>query len=106
MSIGSNIKYYRSILGISQSELARRIGKTSGAVSQYESDTVTPRMPILERIADTLDVPSYKLLGTAPAYEYAVMRIDVTHDEEDLVELFRTLPKEKQEQLLRIARTL
>lgn len=106
MSLGSNIRYYREILGMSQSELARRIGKTPGAISQYEADKVHPRMPILETIADALDVPTYRLLGTVPETVYAVIRMDVSTDEEDLVELYRAMEPEKREQLLRIARTL
>lgn len=106
--IGRNIRKYREAAGMSQVALAKKIGKTSSAVSQYEAGDIAPRLPVMNAIADALGVTRYDLLrGTyEERYEYASIRIDVTQDEEELIGVFRSMPADKREQLMRIARSL
>jgi transcriptional regulator with XRE-family HTH domain len=46
----------RRRVGMSQAELAEKIGKTPGAVGNYESGTRIPRLPTLRKIAKVLGV--------------------------------------------------
>lgn len=107
--IGENIRYYRERLGISQAELARRLGKTSGAISQYESGINIPRMPVIERMADIFGCRSKDIFEP----DLAILSADeilhtyqLTYDEVVFIEKMRAMPKEKREQLMRIADTL
>ena len=107
--IGENIRYYREKLGISQSELARRIGKTPGAISQYESGVNVPRMPYIEKMADIFgcrvsDIfePNTGLLNA----EDMLHTYQLTYDEVLFIEKLRAMPQEKRDQLFRIAGTL
>ena len=107
--IGENIRHYREKIGISQSELARRIGKTPGAISQYEAGVNVPRMPIVEKMADVLgcrvsDIfePDMGLLDA----EDVLHTYQLTYDEVLFIEKVRAKPQEKREQLFRIAGTL
>ncbi|MSS17046.1 helix-turn-helix domain-containing protein [Sodaliphilus pleomorphus] len=48
--------------GISQTELANRLGKTFNMVNMYASNKVQPPIPVLYRIADILNVDVRELL--------------------------------------------
>ena len=48
--------------GISQSELARRLGKTFNMVNLYASNKVQPPLPVLYRIAEIVNVDVRELL--------------------------------------------
>ena len=107
--IGENIRYYRERLGISQSELGRRVGKVPSAISQYESGVNVPSMPVVEKMAELFgcrvsDIfePDLALL----AAEESLHTYELTYDEVLFIEKMRAMPKEKREQLIRIAGTL
>ena len=65
-SIGENIRKIRKEKSISQSELARMVGKTRSAISQYESGTIVPRMGVIEHMAVALDVSSIAMRSFGP----------------------------------------
>lgn len=48
--------------GISQTELANRLGKTFNMVNMYATNKVQPPIPVLYQIADILDVDVRELL--------------------------------------------
>lgn len=64
MTIGDRIKYYRLTAGLTQQELADKIGVKLAAVSKYELGTVD-NLPIarVERIADALGVTGGQIMG-------------------------------------------
>lgn len=66
MSIGSQIKKLREEQGLSQEALGNLLGKTRSAVSQYESDTIVPRMGVIEELAHIFHVDKATLID-APA---------------------------------------
>ena len=101
-TIGDNIKYFREKAGISQSELARRIDRVPSLISQFESGKATPSWGTMEDIAHALFVRRVDLMD-GPRVEYAVVSTDL---EAEMLNTFRRLDKEKQEQLVRIARSL
>lgn len=55
-AIGSNIRMVRETTGISQTELANRVGSNKSAISRYENGTQTPSLNTLMRMADAMDV--------------------------------------------------
>ncbi len=61
MSIGENIKKYRKEKGLTQKELADKIGKDFSTVQKYELNISQPPIDVLNRIADTLDIDVSKL---------------------------------------------
>lgn len=54
MSIGQRIKEVRTQLGITQAQLARRIGTTTQNISQYERNIRNPKFATLQKIASAL----------------------------------------------------
>lgn len=63
-SPGAKIKYLRSLTGMSQEELGRRIGVQRAAINKYEKETVT-NIPIktIEKIAQVFDVSPTFIVG-------------------------------------------
>lgn len=60
--IGKNLKYYRLSAGLSQDELANRLGITKMAISNYENDKRDVDSKMLIKIADVLNVKATNLL--------------------------------------------
>lgn len=58
----NRIKEALEARGISQTELANRLGKTFNMVNMYASNKVQPPIPVLYRIADILNVDVRDLL--------------------------------------------
>ena len=63
MGLGENIRKYREMAGLDQGQLASKLDRTNGAVSQWESGRSTPRMPTLHKLADVLNVTVSDLMG-------------------------------------------
>ncbi len=63
MLIAEKIKKRREQIGLSQSELARRIGKTPNYICQLEKDVLTPSLKTFIKIAQELNVTVNFLLS-------------------------------------------
>lgn len=61
--IGSRIRKRRKQLGISQKELAEKIGVSNGRVSNWEQGLNRPDADLLAVICEALDVSPSSLLG-------------------------------------------
>lgn len=63
-SLGTRIKYLRSIMQMSQDELGRRVGVQRAAINKYEKGTVE-NIPLktIEKIAEAFEVSPTYLLG-------------------------------------------
>ena len=59
--IGIGIKNARLSVGITQAELARRLGVTPQAISQYERGEKKPKIETIKKIADALGVSWFHL---------------------------------------------
>lgn len=58
----NRIKQELESKGISQTELANRLGKTFNMVNLYATNKVQPPVPVLYRIADILNIDVRDLL--------------------------------------------
>lgn len=96
-SIAENIKRLRESRGWSKAELARMIGKSRAAISQYESGVATPRMGVIEDLAQVFGVNKRDIIESRIEYAVVDMRID---DEIELVELYRKLSTQAKHALL------
>lgn len=63
MGLAEKIRDGRDRLGMTQAELAQKLGLTYSAVSQWEKGRAVPRMKVLHQLADLFDVPVSELLG-------------------------------------------
>ena len=63
---GPKIKAARKSAGISQAELAERIGVPYQSIGQWERNERNPKIETLQRIADALSIPVYQLFGPEP----------------------------------------
>lgn len=57
------IKEARERKGLSQTELAERLGVTKATVSGYETGASSPTVSTLQKIAKALDIPLKIILG-------------------------------------------
>lgn len=62
MPIMNRIKEALKTKGVSQTELANRLGKTFNMVNLYASNKVQPPIPVLYQIADILKMDVRELL--------------------------------------------
>lgn len=60
-TIGDKIKEYRKQLGLTQVQIAKRLGITQGTLALYETGKRHPKIETVNRIADALCVSSSKL---------------------------------------------
>jgi transcriptional regulator with XRE-family HTH domain len=63
MKLGRELAARRRDAGLTQAELARRIGTTQAAISKIESGRVLPGLPLIERIARATGRPIQLTLG-------------------------------------------
>ena len=56
-SIGERIRHTRKTRGLSQADLAKRIGVSQPAIANWESGLHDPRRVVLAKLADVLDAP-------------------------------------------------
>ncbi len=61
--IGSNIKKYRKIKGLTQVKLSELLGKTPLTIQRYESGKITVPIDVLDQIANELDTTYLELIG-------------------------------------------
>lgn len=66
-TLGARLKRIRTEKGITQVELAKRLGSIQAVVSSYECGKAHPNHETLARMAQALGVSTDYLLGIAPA---------------------------------------
>ena len=96
-TIGENIKKLREKNGMSQSELAAKIGKSRTAVWQYERGDTIPRMGAIEEMARVFGVKKSAIIENRTEYGFLNLATD---DERELIELYRQMSDKAQHALL------
>ena len=65
-SIGSKISFYRKAKGMTQEELAQRLGVSAQAVSKWENDVACPDIQLLVPLAKIFHITTDELLSAEP----------------------------------------
>jgi len=93
MGVGKRIREARIALGMTQRELAGRIGVSPGAVGNYEAETNHPKEPVMYALLNVLGVDANYLFQDAmkAAQEDGNRRFDVSFDERMHIEKYRRL---------------
>ena len=97
--LNQQIRTLRSVRGMSQVELARRLGVTKQSVSNWENDNIQPSIEMLKKLANIFSVSTDYLLGLEKEEFIDVSGLPpgvVTHLRQ-VVEDFRILKKEAEE---------
>lgn len=63
MGIGENIRWLRERQGLSQAELAKRLGMTQQAIDSWERSLANPRKTVIDKLATIFDVSTDYLFG-------------------------------------------
>lgn len=97
--IGSRIKEMRTMLNVSQRELAETIDLSSGAISSIEAGARNPPFEAFMKICELAHKASFNLEWLLfndgePLKPADEVRIRLTEDESDLVEMYNLLGKE------------
>jgi len=93
MTIGERIKNLRISAGLTQEELAQRIGVKKQNISRYENGRVEPNIRTAKKIADALGVTIEEMaVGVS-----VLPPLTLTPDETQLVTDYRSLTRPGQE---------
>lgn len=63
MHVGENIRKLRRKKGLTQAELANKMGVSQQMVNQYENGKLNPKLETAKKIASALEVPVLELLS-------------------------------------------
>lgn len=63
MRVNDKIREARKKAGITQKQLAKKLGVSSAMIAQYETGKRNPKMQTLEKIANALEIPVSDLYG-------------------------------------------
>lgn len=88
MGISKRIKEAREMMGLTQKELADRLGVTASAVTNYENGTSHPKEPVLLKMLEILPVDANFLFQDDIK---SPKREGYTHQEKLLIKKYRTL---------------
>lgn len=103
-AFGARLAAARKHRGLTQRELADRIGITREMIGYYERRAANPSVGFIERAAEALDVPVTELVGRAPTSTRAkrgpVSVLDARIDE------VKKLPRKEQEFVMKFLETV
>lgn len=94
--IAENIKKYRKIAGINQKELAKALGVSPPAVSNWESGANSIEIDTLVRVCRILKVSVNDMLG------FSESEFSISPQEEELVKAFRRCTRERKDIILEL----
>lgn len=89
MSFGDNLKYYRSLLGLTQQQVADSLEIQKATYSGYETGRREPDVEKIKALAELFSVSGDDLLGTKFSDK---ARSNITQDEFRHLEKYRRLP--------------
>ncbi len=96
MSIGSRMKARREELGMTQTQLAEKIGVTKGAIGNYETDANSPKASMMYKIFEALQCDANYLYQDDMFDAASVM---LPKDEREMLRLYNQLNQEGKEKL-------
>lgn len=90
-AVGATIRRYRELLGLTQPDLAKQVGKGVQQIHRYEAGKTEVPMYMLQSIADVLGITLTRLIRESE--DEFRRRSPEFSDEEPLVSEFRTAPQ-------------
>ncbi len=84
-----NLKLYRNLLGMTQTDLAMSAGITRSAVNNYESAKSEPNFEVLCKFASILGVDIDDLITNSNKIPEFTRRALITEDERFLLDIYR-----------------
>ena len=89
-NIGTRIKKIRLLRGLSQAELAEKIGLTYDRIQKYESGTRKPKEPLTKAIAEALGVQEETLIDPKSNTAIGIIRFLLETEEAFCLKLEKT----------------
>ena len=83
LTLGKRIIANRKRLGLTQDQLAEKLGLTAQAVSKWENDLSCPDISILPKLADIFNITTDELLGREaplPVCDTTVVSDEADHE--------------------------
>lgn len=99
--IGKRLKEARKIKGLTQKDIAERVGVSLSTVKKWEADTIDPNTDKLITLALALNVSTDYLFGRGTSPDLVL-----TEDTEKLLEIVESLPPKQREALRQYAEFL
>ena len=107
VTIGENIRKYRKAKGLTQTELAEKLGTTQFVITNYERGRNNPTAAKLPEIAKALDVGLDQLYGLkSEDRKTEEKEVSGKRREAQIQKIFRELPPAKQRAVLEHAKGL
>ena len=92
-SFGKTLRALRKKSGLTQEELAYRVGLTSRTIVRWETDNGTPNLDAIKRLAEVLHVSEQQLLSPDREASRWVLSIKVAQDfTEEVIDLSKGIP--------------
>lgn len=98
MNIGTNIKAIRKSRGLTQEEVAERMGLVKATISSWETGRTRPNMSKLEELCEALNCQKSDIVGKD---KIAVTR-QLTPEEWDIVVEYRNADEHSREAIRRL----
>lgn len=86
-TVGKRIKYYREKLGLEQKDIARQLGFTPNAISNWENGRTRPDLSVVPKLCDILHITLYDLYGMDKPIDF------YNNQEQQLIEDYHSLSK-------------
>lgn len=95
MSIGSNIKKWREIRNLKQSDLAELIGVSDKTVSSWEINRTEPKMGMVEKICAALNCKKTDIVGDDGIFSDSQDRYYINDDAREMAQFMYEHPEYK-----------
>ena len=105
LSVGHRIAQARRKAGLTQVELAKRLGVTQQAITFWERQAPAPRAEMLSKLSEVLDISIDELLGIAPRPNTSGKKGPASRFEK-LVDALAVQPRKRQERILDVLETM
>lgn len=69
-TLGQNIKFYRKLKNMTQTDIANKIYMTQQNIAQIENGKVMPPLDTIEHLADTLGISILDLMNDETEYNF------------------------------------
>ena len=106
MKFAEQLRYYRKSKGLTQHQLAVKLGVKDSAITNYETGIRTPNYEMLEAIADILNVSIDALMGKEDSEDEIDGLLEYLKDREEGKMLFSALKGATKQDIITAARII